>query len=143
MSVDRLIPEGGGVRDGTTLVTFRITNLEPQGFGVDAAIGVWPEGFRYAALGIGVDVGPAYSVALPNTTFLLKAGPSVIAIVGTGGATGAIGGYVGGGIIRRLTPGFGVRFDAAEHFYSVNGADGGGTRALTLGFGVTSIPRPR
>jgi hypothetical protein len=83
------------------------------------------------------DFGPAYNVAVPHATLLIKAGASAI----TGLARDVVfvpGAHVGAGIVLRIDDRTGIRIDAAHHWYM----NTGNTDAVwSVGIGFTALPR--
>ena len=137
-SVDRFVPVGVPLGAGLTTVSVHLTSLTPGATGLDAAIGVWPQGLRSeGAILMAADFSAAYNVSAPGATLLLKAGPSALLGVGGGGGWGgAIGGHVGASAIARLNAGLGLRADVVEHYYIGTGV---AFRAMSVGLGITSL----
>jgi hypothetical protein len=139
VTVDRF--EAGGF--GITTVSLRVTELRPHGVGTDFALSAWPEALAHGGVVLGVDVGPAYNVAGPNSTVLVKTGLSTAAAGGGGGGFMALGAYAGIGSLGRLAPGLGLRLDAAIHRYIALAQEGGSANVLSLSIGLTSLPASR
>ena len=138
VSLDRFEAEGEGI----TTLSLRVTTLKPHTIGTDFALSVWPEGVAYGALAMGIDVGPAYNLAAPHSTLLIKAGLSAAMAAAGGWAGAAAGAYVGAGLVGRLAPRLGVRMDAALHGYTALGAEGAVLPVLSMSIGLTSLPAP-
>jgi hypothetical protein len=133
--VDRFIYDGTGI----TAFTFRQSDLRPGQLSSEFSVSFFPEAVAALALLFAPDFGPAYNVAMPQATLLLKAGGSAI----TGIATDVVfvpGAHLGAGLVLRVDDRTGIRIDAARHLYW----DTGETETIwSIGFGLTSLRPPR
>jgi hypothetical protein len=135
VGMGRFLYDGTGI----TAFSFRQSDLRPGQLGPELGVSFFPEAVAVLALLFASDFGPAYNVAIPHATLLLKAGGSAI----TGIATDVVfvpGAHFGAGLVLRIDDRTGIRIDAARHFYW----DTGETEAIwSMGFGFTSLRPPR
>ncbi len=138
VALDRFTADGS---DGITAVSLRVTSLRPGGFGADFAVGTYLPALQHGALLLGTDIGPAYNIAGPDVTLLIKLGGSGVVVVSSGGGGALLGAYFGGGLVARAGSKLGVRMDLVKRAYFAMGEDGSGFDVWTLSFGLTSVPR--
>jgi hypothetical protein len=102
------------------------------------ALATPPQAWGDGALLLMPDLGVAYNVSLPGATLLLKGGGSAI-LGASGESAGAfLGVHLGATFLIQTGARVGLLIDATEHWYW---ADGDGARVLSLGIGVTALPR--
>lgn len=124
----------------TSVITLRATKLPERGVGTDFAFSVFPAGFGYGTLTFMTDVGVVAPARLSSVSLFARGGASVLAAVGREGGGGAFNAYVGAGMILRIAPSIGLRFDVERRF--VPGVDPR-YGFFVIGMGITSIPRDR
>lgn len=143
----RLVPNGSAVGGsvGAFIVEdepiytigLSVLGLRAGRVSADFALSLPPQLLPFGAVVLVADVAPAYNVALPGFTLLLKAGPSVVLGGGGGGAGGLLGLHGGLGMVFQVGPRAGLRIDLLERLYVA----GGEAYALpSLSFGVTALP---
>ena len=133
-TLDRFVYEGQGIN----AVSFRYSELRPRAFGNEIGVSLFPDALGANALLLASDLGPAFNVAGPGVTVLLKGGLSTLLALG-GGFDFNPGYHVGGGMIVRGGERVGIRLDLARHVY-IN--DGGFSEPIwSVGLGVTSLAR--
>ncbi|MGE0353536.1 MAG: hypothetical protein AB7I33_00505 [Gemmatimonadales bacterium] len=134
-TVDRLtIGDSDGPLVSTTL---HISSLRRRRLTPEFAVAVFP---RYLAEGAAVlipDVGAAYNLSLPGATVLLRAGASGVFVFGDGFGGALPGVHYGASLLVPLLRGFGLRVDAVGRTFALYES----TRGMSLGIGITSLPR--
>ena len=125
--VATLRAEGGGV----WYPEVHLTGTGRSGWGGDLGVGV----YSGDGSGVLIDASVAHIFASPRSRvgFMLLLGPAVI--FGEGGT--AFGAALGGALLVRLAPHFGLRIDASPRIYIF---DGSADPGITLSFSLTSLP---
>lgn len=117
--------------DGIWYPEFHFALTGGKGWGGDLGVGV------YSGDGSGVLVDPTVTRVFASNGsaagFMLMFGPT--AIFGEGGT--AFGAGLGGALLVRLAPHFGLRIDASPKLYFTGGE---AEAAVTLSFSLTSLP---
>ena len=122
---------------GVTALTFHVSSLHPNKLNPEFAVSLFPVTLGEGSMMGNVDLGGALNVPLPNATLLVRGGAS--GVFAFGRATGALPGvHYGVSLLVKVSPSSAIRFDVIRRIYGLPGFT---SSSLTLGFGISSLPK--